>query len=166
MLILESSGKKVANQVSRRSMGWRQPGQHGKCLNGAVRRKLDTSRDSVVGNLVLLMPGCEGCNDDARVDYGHRRVLSSVWRTCSAVSVGKLVCGNCYGSVATAFEAHFHRDYVDLQMTIPHLEFEHLARLHAKLIAQRLRNDDASGAINGSPHGMSLPLVVPNGVTT
>jgi hypothetical protein len=49
--------KEVADQVSWRAMGWRQPGQRGKCLNGGVRRKLDTSRDRVVGNLVLLMPG-------------------------------------------------------------------------------------------------------------
>src|SRR5437879_1876476 len=46
-------------------------------------------------------------------------------------------------------------------MTVPHVEVEYLARLHTKLIAQRLGNDDAPGAINGSPHGMNVPLALP-----
>ena len=67
-------------------------------------------------------------------------------------------CDRYDPSVATPFEAHFDRDQVDLQMTVPHLEFEYLARLHTKLIAQRLGNDDASGAVNGQyPSAGSIP---------
>ena len=53
---------------------------------------------------------------------------------------------------------HFDRCYIDLQPAVAQLDFQRLPGFDAEFVPEGFRHHDSTGAVDGSFHGMTLPL--------
>jgi hypothetical protein len=90
---MRSLDQKISYHVFGRSMRRREAREHGVRLQGAVLDQVQLGIERAPGDVVPLVPGREGGDDQAGVGGSYRRTRSNVSRTCSAVRGGSELCG-------------------------------------------------------------------------
>ncbi len=136
----------------------REPRQDGVGLDEDVRGHARLAGENRGGRGVALVPAGETGHDDAGVDRNHRRVCSIVALTCSSVRGRQIALrarqpGRRHGAPRTWAPTRARS-----RSALALADLDHPPLLEAKTHAQRLRDDDPAGRIDGRSHVIIVPL--------